>query len=116
MVRVAVEHEDLELLRTQFINLAEALRNEINERFKLLEHTTDAIEKQLALITVSLGEHGTLLEGLIAIVDKDKLEAFSAAVTASRKSMIEAMRKGAEAIEGKDSKLASTLESMVSEL
>lgn len=95
------------------INYVDALRDEVNDRVILIQHAIEGMEKQIALITMALGEQACMLEGLVA-VNADPLNAdYVEVVRDARKKMLEAMQEGASAIEGSDSKLATTLAAMV---
>lgn len=109
---MTVTQEDIDQVREQFAATLEALQGWFDSRLEILERTIDAIEKQNALISVALGEQAVIIEGLTSMIDPEDYTEFEEVVKKSRRQMLEALRQGAEAIEGSDSKLASTLETM----
>lgn len=113
-----VTHKDLTYVKNIVSRYVEMIEKGLNERMEIMERSIEAIEKQIATLSVAFGEQAVLIEALVGQIkysDKGEREEFHNTIKEKREEMLGVMKQGAAALFGEDSAVTAAMEELVSE-
>jgi len=106
---------DLELYYSKVDQALKSHQRFFQEELQLFEKKLDAIEQQVATITVGFAEQAVLVEALIAQLEyetEEKQQAFKNKVLATRDLMLETLEYTSDVLENRDTSTEQPMENM----